>query len=737
MVFSGWALKRAGRKERKNSYPRLELLEDRCLPTGSSLLALGADAGGGPQVRVLDGATGTEKFSFMAYDPAFTGGVRVATGDVNGDGIMDIVTAPGPGGGPDVRVWDGSTGKLLREFMAYDPNFTGGVSVAVGDVNGDGYADIITGAGLGGGPNVKIFSGKDGTQLQSYFAYDPSFRGGVNVAAGDVNGDGRADVITGAGPGGGPQVNVFSGAGGSLLQSFMAFNPAFSGGVNVAGGDVNGDGFADIITGAGAGGGPQVTVFNGTDGTVLSSFFAFDPSFLGGVRVGAGFFNGTNAADIITGAGPGGGPHIRVFTGANPQQVNSFFAFSPGFTGGTFVDGPSVPVADTIIDWNRILLQTIQSEKTPPPAASRAMAMVQAAVYDSVNAIFKTYQVYHVSVTAAADTSPDAAAAAAADRVLDNLYPDQAARFDAVLAADLTQVANASASADGVSLGQAVANNIVSWRSTDGSTTVVPYTPGSAPGQWRPTPPGFLPALSPQWAQLTPFAMTSDTQFLPPGPPALSSAAYAAGVNEIESLGAANSTTRTADQTQIAVFWADATGTTCTPPGHWNLIAQQQALNHNFSLEQDAHLFALLDVTEADAAIVAWNAKYTYNFWRPITAIQDAAQAGNPAVIPDPTWTPLLTTPNFPEYTSGHSTFSAAAAQVLSSIFGANVSFTTNSPFMPNVVRTYTSFVQAADEAGRSRIYGGIHFQFTNVDSLASGTALGNYVVANFLGTAS
>jgi hypothetical protein len=315
---------------------------DTAIVTGPATFVTGADAGGAPLVEVFDGATGLMKSSFNAYDPSFRGGVRVATGDVNDDGIPDIITGPGPGGGPEVKVFDGKTGQVIRDFMAFDPNFLGGVFVAAGDVNGDGASDIIVGADAGGGPEVIVFSGKDGSVLRGFFAYDPHFMGGVRVAAGDVNGDGKADIITAAGPGGGPQVIVFSGADGSVLRSFFAYDPNFGGGVHVAAGDINGDGKADILTGAGPGGGPQVTVFSGADGTVLQSYFAYDPRFSGGVRVAAmRDSDGDNPTqgEIVTAPGSGGGPHVQVRDGATLNELISFFAYDPTFTGGVFVDG--------------------------------------------------------------------------------------------------------------------------------------------------------------------------------------------------------------------------------------------------------------------------------------------------------------------------------------------------------------------------------------------------------------
>jgi hypothetical protein len=314
--------------------------EDPSPGVAGTLLAFGADAGGGPEVRAVRALGESTVFDFYAYDPRFHGGVRVAVGDVTGDHVPDIVTAPGRGGGPDVRVWDGNTGAMVREFMAYSPAFTGGVNVAVGDVNGDGFADIVTAADAGGGPHVEVFSGKDGTLLMSFMAYDPRFLGGVRLAVGDVNGDGKADIITAPGAGGGPDIRIFNGATGALMREFMAYDPRFTAGVYVAAADVNGDGRADVITGAGAGGGPHVEAFSGADGSVLASFFAFDPGFLGGVRVGGvADVNGNGKAEILVAAGPDGGPHVELFDGGTHAMLDSFFAYDQRFTGGLFVGG--------------------------------------------------------------------------------------------------------------------------------------------------------------------------------------------------------------------------------------------------------------------------------------------------------------------------------------------------------------------------------------------------------------
>jgi ELWxxDGT repeat protein len=315
------------------------VLEPGAAPAAGEVVT-GADFGSAPEVKVFDPVTGAVRLEFYAYDSRFLGGVRVAMADMNSDGIPDIITAPGPSGGPDIRVFDGQTGTLLQEFMAYDPRFLGGVFVAAGFVNLDGIPDIITGADAGGGPEVRIFSGADDSVIRSFMAYDPAFRGGVRVAAGDTSGAGLADIITAAGPGGGPHVEVFRAQTGQLVQSFYAYDSAFLGGVYVMAGDVSGDGKADIITGAGAGGGPHVKVFNGADGSLLRSFYAYAPHFTGGVRVGATTdLNGGPYADIVTAAGPDGGPHVKIFDGATLAVLDSFYAYDPKFRGGVYVGG--------------------------------------------------------------------------------------------------------------------------------------------------------------------------------------------------------------------------------------------------------------------------------------------------------------------------------------------------------------------------------------------------------------
>ncbi len=377
-----------------------------------------------------------------------------------------------------------------------------------------------------------------------------------------------------------------------------------------------------------------------------------------------------------------------------------------------------------VIDWNAVLLKAIVADKTAPPVAARDMAIVQTAIFDAVNSILRLSNGYRVNyVNSPIGASPEAAVSGAAYRTLSYLFPSQQASFDAELSRELARIPDGSSKNEGFSIGVTVANEILSWRDQDNSKTTVSYSPLAGSQYWKPTAPGFAPALLPQWPNVTPFAMTSGSQFRPSAPPDFTSAQYAADLAEVQSLGQNSSASRTADQTQIALFWADGSGT-YTPPGHWNDIAQKVARSRRSSLFDDARLFAVLDIALADAGIAAWDAKYTYNQVRPITAIRQSS---------DPTWTPLITTPPFPDYISGHSTFSAAASSVLSTFFGNNVSFSTTSPGLPGVFRSYNSFSAAADEAGRSRIYGGIHVQSSNIAGLTTGQAIGNYVVKNFL----
>jgi cyclophilin family peptidyl-prolyl cis-trans isomerase len=312
----------------------------------SDLLAVGADAGGTPHVTVYN-PDGSLRFSFLAYDASFRGGVHVATGDINGDGTPDIITGAGAGGGPHVRAFDGKTGQKIADFFAYDASFRGGVFVAVGDINVDGYADIATGAGPGGGPHVRVFDGHTGRLLSNFFAYSPQFTGGVTVAIANsyFNGAGQpftlgnGQLITGAGPGGGPHVEVFDPLTQERKRSFYAFDSSYAGGVFVAAGDMNGDSTPDIIVSQGQGSRPLVRVFNGGSNEQLFEIMPFpsNQAGTGGARVAAIDRNADGLPELIVGAGSTNPPRVRTINAAAHTLVNEFNAFDPAFLGGVFV----------------------------------------------------------------------------------------------------------------------------------------------------------------------------------------------------------------------------------------------------------------------------------------------------------------------------------------------------------------------------------------------------------------
>jgi hypothetical protein len=383
--------------------------------------------------------------------------------------------------------------------------------------------------------------------------------------------------------------------------------------------------------------------------------------------------------------------------------------------------------------WNQATLDAVAGSSMPPPRAARLLAMVHGAMYDAVNCVERTHTPYRFDQVPSGPTSAEAGAVTAAHAILTGVLGPSSS-LDALRATHLSAVENGPAKAAGVTLGSQLGASYVAWRSTDGSTASSTYQPQNppVPGRWRPT--GSGNAALPQWKDVTAFAMSSPTQFRPGPAPTLTSAAYAAAFNEVKAYGRAAGSIRTPEQTDIARVWAGGAGTP-TPPGQWNQITQQVAGSRALSLADSARLFAQLNVSLADAAIAAWDAKYTYDTWRPVSAIQDAALDGNDATDADAAWTPLLVTPNHPEYVSGHSTFSRAAAETLRRFFGTDeISFTFAAADAPGIVRSFTSLSAAADEAGMSRIYGGIHFSFANISGQATGLAIADFVADNYFG---
>ena len=389
--------------------------------------------------------------------------------------------------------------------------------------------------------------------------------------------------------------------------------------------------------------------------------------------------------------------------------------------------------ADVITDWNSAALQAIRGNRTSPPVASRGLAILHASMYDAVNGISRTHETYRVPSRVPASASKEAAASAAAHTVLLSLFPTNASSFDALHAAILDGIPNGPRKQMGVRWGNLVANRMLALRANDGAGQMVDLPTLSGPGYWIPTPPANASYVLPQWGFVTPFAMANSSQVRSSGPPALDSAKYAADFNEVKALGAASGSTRTDDQSEIARFWADGAGTE-TPPGHWNHIAQDVSSALGNTMEENARLFCLLNLAMADGAICAWDCKYTFYNWRPVTAIRNADTDGNPDTEPDSAWSSFIGTPPFPDYVSGHSTFSASAATVLAMFYGTdNIPFTTGSDFLPGVVRSFDNFSAAANEAAVSRVYGGIHFRFACEDGVDAGISIGEWTFTHYL----
>lgn len=389
--------------------------------------------------------------------------------------------------------------------------------------------------------------------------------------------------------------------------------------------------------------------------------------------------------------------------------------------------------ANVVLDWNAVMMAGIRTDTTSPTLCSRSLALLHVAIYDAVNSVTGTHQPYQFQMAAPAGTSPEAAVMGAGHGILVVLYPSLRTRADDLYESWRTAAPATAAITNGLVLGKKIAENVLSARASDGAATDVPYIPSAAAGQWRRTAPFFRPPLTPQWRYVKPFALPSLEPFAPGAPPALNSAEYAESLNVVKRLGGKSSTNRTAEQSQIAHFWS-AFSYTAMPPGHWHEIAAAIANTQRTGLAETARLMALLSIAQADAAIVCWEAKYKYNLWRPITAIQRASEDDNTATEAEPGWDHLLPSPPFPAYTSGHSTFSKASAEILTFFYGTDaLSFTASSDTLPGVYRSFKSVSACADEVGMSRIYGGIHFPFDNTSGKSSGKKIGNYVTANFL----
>lgn len=379
------------------------------------------------------------------------------------------------------------------------------------------------------------------------------------------------------------------------------------------------------------------------------------------------------------------------------------------------VSGMRPAAGGLVEDWNAEAVAAIRIETQPPALAARNLAILHLAIFHAVEG-------------AADDISREAAALAAAHEICIRQFPARKADFDRRFAKARDAIDEGEPRRTGFRIGRGVAQGILEARAADGSTTSVHYVPREAPSQWRRVTANRPPEL-PQWPKVRPFVLESGDQFRPPAPPALDSAEYAASLEEVRRLGAKQGASRTPDEEEAAVFWSDFSYTS-TPPGHWNEIARSAAASQGLDLEGSSRLFALLNLALADAGIVAFDCKYHYNFWRPVSAIRRADEDRNGATTADPAWDSLLPSPPHPEYVSAHSAFSGAASQVLIAFFGRDdIRFEVGSDARPGVLRRYDSFSACAEEISRSRVFGGIHFPFSCDRGLAVGRAVARHVI--------
>lgn len=389
--------------------------------------------------------------------------------------------------------------------------------------------------------------------------------------------------------------------------------------------------------------------------------------------------------------------------------------------------------ANQVVQWNKILLSIVRTPGAQPPTIhpTRSFAMMHAAIFDAVNSVDRTHHKYRVQVLAVpSDTSPDAAAASAAHEVLGALYPKFQATLDSELEQSLAQIPNGVGKDRGLALGRLVADQIIALRSNDGSAVQpAAFVFGKAPGDYQSTPPNFPKPQFTEWSKVTPFALHSASEFRPAPPPALTSSSYTAAFDEVKSLGIAHSTAATTDQEIAGRFWNGAI------QNYWNEIAQTAALDNRLTTAQSARLFALLNVTFADGVIAFYDAKYTYVFWRPVTAIRAAATDNNRETAADPNWLPEVgNTTSDPSYPGAHAVISTAAAVVLSFFFRSDqFSFNVTSEVLAGIQRSFATFSGAAEDATFSRIFAGVHFR----TDLTAGQELGNhvatFVVSNLL----
>ena len=397
-------------------------------------------------------------------------------------------------------------------------------------------------------------------------------------------------------------------------------------------------------------------------------------------------------------------------------------------------NNPPAQSVNQVVEWNKILLKIVRTPGAQPATVhpTRSFAMMHVAIYDAVNAIDRSHKEYLVHLSDVSEhASQEAAAAAAAHEVLVALYPSFQSALDSDLQQSLTEIGSGDEVNAGLQIGQEAGDLILALRANDGSSApAIPYVFGTAPGDYQSTPPNF--PKQPQftnWSHVTPFALENAAQFRPEPPPALNSDQYEDDFNETKTLGIANGTVATPDQALTGRFWNGAI------QNYWNEIAQTATTDAGLTTAQSARLFALLNLSFADSVIAFYDAKYTYNFWRPVTAVRNASTAENAKTVPDPNWLPEVgnTTPD-PSYPGAHAVISAAGAEVLESFFHHDhLNFQVTSEVMAGIIRSFDSFSDAAQEATMSRVFAGVHFRTDLTAGHLLGRRVADFVVDNFL----
>lgn len=397
-------------------------------------------------------------------------------------------------------------------------------------------------------------------------------------------------------------------------------------------------------------------------------------------------------------------------------------------TGGTASARPPASDPKVISDWNAIAVNTMVGDTTKThPQVFLFLGFVQAAVYDAVVGIDRRYAPYAFHDRAPHPSSTQAAAVAAAHRVLVTYFSYAQTTLDAAYATSLAQIPDGKAKTNGIAYGIRAADYLIALRAHDGRDAPTLFTQPAAPGVWRPTPPGLLSMFDPWLGFVTPLLVHSATQFGPPPPPTLTSARYTADFNEVKAYGSKVSTVRSPDQTATALYFSGNAFV------QFNATLRDQATVRHLDIAQSARMFAAVDMSVADAIITVWHAKYVYGFWRPITAVNLADTDGNPATAPDISWVPLLTTPAYPEYPSGYNSVAATTTGALENLFHTTqLNLTLISTAVPNVSRHYDTGTALRADVVDARVWLGIHFRFADIASRNIGLQLSDWTIDHY-----